>query len=34
MQQRPCAQMVEKHSLSPPQGAPIGFFPQLPFTQV
>jgi hypothetical protein len=34
MQQRPWAQIVEKHSSSPPQGAPIGFFPQLPFTQV
>jgi hypothetical protein len=34
MQQRPCAQIVEKHSSSTPQGAPIGFFPQLPFTQV
>ena len=34
MQQRPCAQIVEKHSSLFPQGAPIGFFPQLPFTQV
>jgi hypothetical protein len=34
MQQRPWAQMVEKHSSSAPHGAPIGFFPQLPLTQV
>jgi hypothetical protein len=34
MQQRPCAQMVEKHSASAPHGAPIGFLPQLPLTQV
>jgi hypothetical protein len=34
MQHRPWAQIVEKHSSSVPQGAPIGFFPQLPLTQV
>jgi len=34
MQHRPWAQIVEKHSSSAPQEAPIGFLPQLPFTQV
>lgn len=34
MQHLPCAQIVELHSLSLPQLAPIGFLPQLPPTQL
>jgi hypothetical protein len=34
MQQTPCAQWAELHSVSPPQAAPIGFRPQLPLLQV
>jgi len=34
MQQRPCAQIFELHSSSPPQEAPIGFGPQLPLMQL
>ena len=33
-QHLPCAQIVELHSASAPQLAPIGFLPQLPPTQV
>jgi hypothetical protein len=33
-QQTPCSQKVELHSGAPPQGAPIGFLPQLPLMQV
>jgi hypothetical protein len=33
-QQTPVAQIVELHSASPPQVAPRGFLPQLPFLQV
>lgn len=33
-QQTPVAQIVELHSVSPPQVAPRGFLPQLPFRQV
>jgi hypothetical protein len=34
MQHRPWAQIVEKHWSLAPHGAPIGFCPQLPLTQV
>ena len=33
-QQTPCSQKPELHSGPPPQAAPIGFLPQLPFTQL
>ena len=33
-QQTPCSQKFELHSAAPPQGAPIGFLPQLPLMQL
>jgi hypothetical protein len=34
VQQIPCSQKAELHSLADPQVAPIGFLPQLPVMQV